>query len=269
MATIIRGGKVANSADYGRIIRELGQEFLVETADNLEDLTQLVGAVRTGNVDASSGLMDIRRVTHNMKGMGASFGFPSITLVSHRLEDYLTGLATLDSRHLDDVQAFFDAMQDIVEAGENPSNDDLARVVRRLPAKGSADAAFKAISHHEVLLVASSAVLGLAVEAQLHSRGYRVVTVKTPIDAFEMVIRTRPDMIIASAVMEGVSGIDLARAFGAMTTTRDIPFVLLTSFTRSHPELKDLPETSALIHHDRDLDAEVSSVLESSGLLAA
>ena len=44
-------------------------------------------------------------------------------------------------------------------------------------------------------------------------------------------------MVIASAVMDGIGGVDLALAFSAMSATRDIPFVLLTGFQRSHPEL--------------------------------
>ena len=94
---------MANSAHYSRIIHELGKEFLVETGDNLQDWGELVDQLRTGVVEKPDGLTHIRCTVHNMKGMGGSFGFPPITVVSHRLEDYLSGLDTLNARHLDDL----------------------------------------------------------------------------------------------------------------------------------------------------------------------
>ena len=110
-------------------------------------------------------------------------------------------------------------------------------------------------------------MLGREVTVQLYNRGYHVVTVVSPMEAFETVIRTRPDTIVASAVVEGVSGIELACDFGAMKSTRNIPFVLFTSFKRAHPELRESPEKATLIQHDRDLDDEITQVLEGSGLL--
>jgi hypothetical protein len=68
-------------------------------------------------------------------------------------------------------------------------------------------------------------------------------------------------MVIASAVMDGIGGVDLALAFSAMSATRDIPFVLLTGFQRSHPELHELPPSITLVRHDLDLDSEVERAL--------
>lgn len=258
---------VPKTHEVNEIIQRLSQEFLVDAGDALDQLGAVVEGAREDAGGAVPALHKIRREAHNLKGLGGSFGFPSITLIAHRLEDYLNGLDTVKTRHLDDVLEFLDRMQEIIEHGVNPGNVETSRILRELPAKGAADENFRPTNDHEILLVAASCIVGRAVEAQLHSRGYRVVTVKSPIEAFEIAIRTRPDMIIASAVMECVGGVDLACALKAMSMTRDIPFVLLTGFVRSHSELRRLPGDVDLIHHDRDLEGEVSKVLQGLGIL--
>ena len=121
----------------------------------------------------------------------------------------------------------------------------------------------------EILLVTSSRILGRAVEGELTRRGYRVVTVKSSLDVFETAVRTRPDLIIASAIMDGVSGIDLARALQVMRPTSGLRFALLTSFDANHPELRQLPDDVALVHHDRDMDNELTAALEKFGWRSA
>jgi len=91
--------------------------------------------------------------------------------------------------------------------------------VSTLPAKGAAEEYFKEVSNLEILLVAGSRIVRRAIEEELSKHGFRVVTVDSPIDVFETVIRTRPDMVIASAMMDKISGIDLARDPKSMTTT--------------------------------------------------
>lgn len=250
--------------DFGAIdnmVAKLSQEFLVDTVDTLSELGILVSETIAGKVEAVYALPTIRRETHTLKGLGTSFGFPSLTVIAHRLENYLVDLETLDKRQMEDVLKFFDRMQEIADTGVNPDDEAVSKIVRALPAKGAASEDFEAVSDLEILLVAGSRIVGRAIEGELNKRGYRVVTVTSPIDVFEMAIRTRPDMIIASALMDKISGIDLARALKSMTATQDIPFALLTSFDASHPELRKLPSGVALLHHDRDINAEIDDAV--------
>lgn len=241
----------------------LSQEFLVDAVDTLGQLGILVSETIGGNVDAAYALPTIRREMHTLKGLGGSFGYPSISVIAHRLENYMLDLETLEKRQLEDILKFLDRMQEIADGGDEPDDEAISRIVRALPAKGAAKEDFEAVSDQEILLIAGSRIVGLAVEGELAKRGFRVVRIDSPILAFEMAIRTRPDMIIASALMDKISGVDLARALKAMIPTRDIPFALLTSFDASHPELRGLPEDVALVHHDRDINAELDDAMKS------
>ncbi len=244
------------------LVANLAQDFLVDAVDTLGNLGLLVSETHEGKVDTGYTLQTIRREIHTLKGQGGSFGFPSITVIAHRLENYLVDLETLNTRQLDDILKFLDRMQEISDGGINPEDDEVSRIVRTLPAQGAAKDDFKEASNHEILLVAGSRIVRRAVEGELNKRGFRVVTVESPIDVFETIIRTRPDMVIASAIMDEISGIDLARALKSMSATRDIPFALLTSFDATHPELRDLPDDVALVHHDRDINAELDEAVK-------
>ena len=248
------------------LLANLAREFLVDSVDTLGTLSQLVAETQDDRVDTVYTLQTIRREIHTLKGQGTSFGFPSITVISHRLENYLAELDSLTKQQLADILPFLDRMQEIAESGVNPDDDQVSSIVRTLPAKGATDETGQGATNLEILLVAGSRIVRRALEAELGKRGVRVVTVDSPIEVFETVLRTRPDMVIASAVMDKISGIDLARALRAMTATQNIPFALLTSFDASHPELRDLPDDVALVHHDRDIAAELD---EAVGALTA
>lgn len=244
-----------------QIVQTLSGDFLDDAGDTLDELWKLLERVERGESSATEAIPVLRREAHSLKGLGGSFGFPSITLIAHRLEDYIAELESLDAHHLRDARAFIEAIQDIVERRTNPADDGCSKILRRLPAKGATDKNYLARVDLEILLVTCSHILRRAVEGQLNSRGYRVVTLRSPLAAFETAVRSRPAMVIASAVMDGIGGVDLARAFSAMSATRDIPFVLLTSFQRSHPELHELPPGITLVRHDLDLDSEVERAL--------
>jgi CheY-like chemotaxis protein len=210
-------------------------------------------------------LKTVLRDTHTLKGQGGSFDFPSITMIAHRLEDYLAGIGALESHYIIDAQHFMSAMMRILESGTQPGDGTCSQIPRGLPAKGSAMADFLPERNYEVMLIASTTVLSHAVEQILHSQGLRVIALKSPLHAFETAVRSRPDLVIASAMMAGISGIDLARAFASMTATRNIPSAQLTGFDRANTELKGLPKTVPTIRHDQDVDGQIGDMLDRLG----
>lgn len=125
------------------LISNLAQEFLTDAVDTLGSLGQLITETQSGGVDTGYTLQTVRREIHTLKGQGSSFGYPSITVIAHRLENYLVELETLSSRHLDDILKFVDRMQEIADTGVNPDDEDVSNIVRTLPAKGASGDAFE------------------------------------------------------------------------------------------------------------------------------
>ena len=167
-----------DETELDHMIQTLAVDFLAEADETLQGLWDLLERSAAGDAPGNSTVLELRRQAHSLKGLGGSFGFPSITLISHRLEDCIDGQDSLDSHYLGHARSFIEALQDIVESKTNSSDEECALIVCTLPAKGAVDMNFQATSDHEILVVVPALVLHKAVEGQLHSRGYRVVTLK-------------------------------------------------------------------------------------------
>lgn len=245
-----------NDFAFEDVFATLRAEFRIDAQDCLAQLEGDLERVRKKTVTASSALSELYREIHTMKGSGSSFGYPTLTVIAHRLESYITGISGLDDTSIDDILIFLDRMRDILENDDD--DEKTADMVRALPVHSVARMPDIDGPDLEVLLAPSTPIIGRAVEGEFKLQGCRVTMLNNPIEAFAMAIRTRPDVVVASAISKDISGADLAAAFRAMKPTQHITFALLTSFPRSHPELRDLPEEIVLIRHDQDLPGEIA-----------
>jgi CheY-like chemotaxis protein/HPt (histidine-containing phosphotransfer) domain-containing protein len=238
-----RGKAVA--VDHDDIIERLKAEFLDFAADALDELDTLITAGRDPDGDHENIIDAVRRGCHNLKGMGGSFGYPLITLLSHRMEDYFAGRDRLNNRTLLDGQFFLDRMREVLEGRFDGIAE--ADVVRTLPAKTNFEVEDIVKQDIEVLLIMPRNTATKIIETELQACGYRVVTETEPFSAIETAIRTCPNLILAAGVMEDLSGIDLACALHAMPISRDLPFVLVTSLEPSRPSFAALPPTVPVV----------------------
>ncbi len=79
------------SAEYridDRIVAQLREAFLADARERIDLLQE---SLREAAATAEKVLLTIRREAHSLKGTGASLGFPVVTLIAHRLEDYIAG----------------------------------------------------------------------------------------------------------------------------------------------------------------------------------
>ncbi|MEM7652226.1 MAG: Hpt domain-containing protein [Pseudomonadota bacterium] len=235
---------------YDNIVLRLRQEFLDEAMERADNIEMTCSNTHFGKIGHADALIIIRRQAHNLKGMGSSFQFPIIALIAHRLEDYIADIREITARHAKDIEGFVDVLRELLGKGIEgltPNEEEQQAILRRLPAKWAYEVEGVAQSNREFLLATPSKVAARLVERQLQGYGHRVVAASSAMEAFELGIRMKPDMVITSAIMEDITGVDLARAFHVMKATSHIPFVLLTSFPKNHDALKDLPETSSVV----------------------
>jgi len=249
------------------MMARLRQEFLETADDRLESMEGLVDAVRKGEAEDVSRIEDIRRMAHSLKGMGGTFGFPLVSVISHRLEDFLAEAPVLDTSLVDDTQVFLDRMRDVVEGVLDPDDKKTAEIVRALPAKRvSFDVKDVRVLDIEVMTIMPKGTTTKIVEKELKACGYRINNVENPFEALEYIVRTKPDMIVASGVLPGLSGVDLACALTAMPVTCDIPFVLFTSNDKNHSSLAPLPENVSVVRKGNMFSEDLAEALLSSGL---
>jgi len=145
------GRSEAPGMDQDAIIYCFRVEFLDFAADALDELDKLVAAERDLDGDHEKIIEAVRCNCHNLKGMGGTFGYPLITLLDHRMEDYFDGLDSLNNRALIDAQFFVDRMRDVIEVRFDGTAE--ADVVRMLPAKTKFEVEENVKQDIEVLLI--------------------------------------------------------------------------------------------------------------------
>ncbi len=246
---------------------QLDQEFGDRGEDLLGELNALLEGVHIGNDVTAEGLGRVRQIVHSLKGLGASFGYGFISVLCHRFEDYLAELESIGEGQLRDVQIFIDRLEEAVHGRVKPEGDEIARFVRDLPGRPGFDSEDIEPLDIEIMLVLPAGAATRFVTAELEECGYRVVNVISPAEAMEQTARKRPDLVVASAALPGLSGIDLACALAAMPATEDIPVARLTSLDRDDESLRRLPAKVPIIRKGGDFGDDIAKALSKLGII--
>jgi len=243
--------------DTDAIIARLRGEFLDVAAEKLGLIERAL--TESGPVGPDR-LLTIRRETHSLKGMGGSFDFPSITVLSHRLEDYLAEAEALSQAQVSGAQRFVDVMARIVSGGADLRGPELSAALAGLPARFDQVQA-PPDRKLEALIVTPSRLLDAVVGRALHGRGFRTSATGSGLEALQLGLRRRPDLVVGSAVTRDLKGADLARAFAAVSITAGTPFLLMTTLPDGHADLSGLPDTVRLMRVDRELADQLDRAL--------
>lgn len=222
-------------------------EFLDDSHDRLDRMNNILKQVSTASTDETTALSLLMLDAHNFRGVGASFGFPCVSLIAHRMEDYMNGLTCLGEREQRELQMFVDRIAEVVDRRSQPDVAETNRILRSLPVRYVFQITDVDIRDVEVMLVTPSKVMSKRVGTELAACGYRVIQVHDPIESISLAVRVPPDLLIASMVMDGLSGLDLIRGLRAMSVTHKVPMALLTSLDLGNPALRDIPPEVALI----------------------
>lgn len=237
-------------------------EFIDDARDRLQTMYDALDGLEKGSRSDADVIGVFRLEANNFKGMGTSFGYPTVSLIAHRLEDYLTGVTRLDQRERVDLPVFLDRIAQVVDRAEQPALAETNQIIRALPVRYRFDVTDVDIRNVEIMLVTPSKVVAKKVGGELAACGFRTVTVNDPIESISHAVRVPPDMLIASMVMDGLSGLDLIRGLRAMSITKGVPMALLTSMSLDNPALKEIPQGVAVIrvgeHFGDDFAATVT-----------
>ena len=127
--------KSVDKADLDAIVLRLRDEFIVEAEGNLARMAALLTRLGDGIETGSDALRLIRQGAHSLKGSGKTYGFPLITVVSHRLEGYLSGLDRLAGDDIAAVRQLVDALGEVLAGGDGNSDEHAATLLRGLPVR--------------------------------------------------------------------------------------------------------------------------------------
>lgn len=245
----------ANAEMVGNLLRDFRDEAL-------EQIQQLeVDLAPEADIEA------YRRFAFMLKGQAHNFGLPLLEVVARRMEDYLSAVAVLGEPEVERLHVFLDTVSDVLEGRVAP-DADAKQIVRSLPARpANFDEHSIEVRDVEVMLVMLHGAQTHYVEREMQACGYRVTIVTATVAALEQAVRTRPDIVVISAVMPHLSGIDLAVALSAMPETRNIPCALITSLPPDDEHLAFVPDRVPVIRKGSTFGDDLAAALSYHFLL--
>lgn len=245
---------------------ELRDEFIADSADNVRALDVALEDARQGNISMENFVDKSQRVILPLCGQAGNYGIRLLGTVAHRFEDYISNVKPSHPTFVNDIQKFIDTLIDILEE-TIPFDSDASSVVRKLPVKSTFEVGDIEVRNVEVMLVMLHGTATHFVEREMQQCGYRTTTVTSTFDAMPMIIRTKPDFVIISAMMPELDGIDLAVGLSAMPSTRNIPLALITSLDKDDPHLQFLPQKVPVIHKGPSFGDDLADALENLFLI--
>ncbi|WP_339864533.1 response regulator [Paremcibacter congregatus] len=197
----------------------------------------------------------------NLRLKVKAVSLPGLNAICQRLDEYLWHIKEISMQNITDLQQFSDRISKALEGGEGYI-EDVAEEIRNLPHHSTFNIDDIKIVNKEVTLVLPQKVAARVVERELVECGYRVNTVLDSLQAFEIILETKPDLVICSAMLPRLSGVDLICALRAMPTTQDVHVALLTSLELNHPDLRKLPMNVGIIRRGEAFGSDLADVLQ-------
>lgn len=245
--------------DFDDLIDQLRIEFRDDVQDRLGGLYETLKALALGRKTTPVALLEIRRDAHSLRGSGTSFGFPLVSLIAQRMEAYLADLRDLTEDQINDLHTFADRIAEAADREEVPDLAITNAIIRSLPTRYEFDIADVDVHDVDVMLVSPNRLVARRVAVELGACGFKVNILDDPIEALALAVRVPPDMIIASAVMDHLGGIDLLRALRAISLTEKVPAALLTSLDAA--ALKGVPDDTAFIRLGGNFSDDVAAAI--------
>jgi CheY-like chemotaxis protein len=86
------------------------------------------------------------------------------------------------------------------------------------------------MSGEKILLVEDNPVNRRLAEFLLRTQGYEVLQAETAQEAFRLIKRSRPDLIVMDIQLPGIDGLEATKKLKEDPATRDIPVLAVTSY---------------------------------------
>ena len=254
--------------DIQDALERLKREFIDTSAEKLDKIDAIIDRLYRGEEDdRGADFVEFQRDIHSLKGSAGTYGFDSVSLIAHRLEDYIETTRRLSSENLLDVQVFVDRIREIFEGGDEVPNDRLIPILDSLPTSGIAQTteSEQEAESKVALLVMSKGVQRKLVSADLTGNGFELAYADHPLDAFRLAVSLKPNLVVTSLEFDNLNGLELTRALRGVDATSTTPIVLLTSHSIDQMG-EALPEPTRAIHKDAGFATKLTEAIETFGI---
>lgn len=223
------------------------QQFQEECEDRLSDINMLLENIINDEGDYEAQIKDIARSMHTLKGIGQPAGYPGMSLIMHRMEDYFKQL-TLQKLTADNIRPlykFIDKVNALRALEKQPEGEDLKRILNDLPSHFSEDDVVK--THNiDAIVIMPQSIQSKIIDAELKSCGFTTTRYDNSFEAIQMSALATPDLIVVSAIVDSLSGIEICNIYRAINATKEVPIILVTSYSEHERSGLKLPEKTMI-----------------------
>ena len=240
---------------------QLRQEFIEAAQDQLDDIEIYLDRLDNSQGNAEDEILGIKRHIHNIKGQGATFGFPLTGRVAHMLEDYLKNADNIQANNISDIRVYLDLMINLILTDETIAGSTPQSLFNALPTGQVATFSTQQTRSINVLLVMPAGLQRKMVAKELLSCGFRVMRAYDSLEALSVAADILPDVVFVNYDIAPFDGRELSNIFANVDTLRDIHFVLLTSYESGSAHLQGLPDNISVVQKHMDFTESIGALL--------
>lgn len=240
------------------IFKELTERFIDSSIERLDGLDDIINNIYQNHGNRGEYYSKFIQEVHSLKGSAGTFGFHTVSTISHRLEDYMESSRRLKKEQWLEVQKFVDIIRDIFENGIEPDEKTQQKLVSNLPSSSAAKQ--KGEKTKTLILVMPSGVLRKHLGVELAAKSFDVSFASDPISALNLALKLKPHAVISSQEFAYLSGMELAKIFTVLEATNKIKFILMTASKKLEQESKDM-ENLKIVYKDKNAANHIADYL--------
>lgn len=249
------------------IMARLSQEFIETASDQLGHIERLLEGIEHGKKFDEDELFSIPRNIHNIKGQGATFGFPVIGRIAHLLEDYLESAGGVRIENIRDLHNFIDGMTKILDVGKDPDDSEAEKIISYLPHFNLAkEYSAQKVNDVQVLLAMPPGLQRKVVSRELLSCGFQVIRAYDAMEAISVALSFAPDIVMVNRDFAPFDGVELAKVFSDIEKLSDIHFVIFSGFEKGDPHLEKVPDNVSIVAKRNDFTEMLGELFISWGI---
>ncbi len=251
--------------DLESALQRLKQDFIEGSLEKLDDIDKIIDNIYNDRGNRGDQFFQLQRDVHSIKGSAGTHGMHLLTLVAHRLEDYLEAAQRLNNEQWRHVQVYIDEMRVLVDLAKDPSESEREAVLARLPHAQEQSTEFSDQKSKKVtvLVVMPPGVQRKLIGKELAACGFDLSFTDRPVEAIRLIMDLQPDAVLSNQEFRNMTGSELANVLQEIKLTKTTPFALLTS---SEVDESSLPKGSHIIKKGESFDADLTNYLVDIGL---
>ncbi|WP_417784330.1 Hpt domain-containing protein [Terasakiella pusilla] len=251
--------------DLESALLRLKQDFIEGSLEKLDDIDTIIDNIYNDRGDRGEQFFQLQRDVHSIKGSAGTHGMHLLTLVAHRLEDFIEAAPRLKQEQWRSVQIYIDELRTLVDMGKDPSAHEREQILARLPHAQDTATEFSNQKSKKVtvLVVMPPGVQRKVIGKELASCGFDLSFTDRPVEAIRLVMDLQPDAVLANQEFRNMTGSELGRVLREIKLTEQTPFALLTS---SDGHENDLPPGSHIIKKGESFVSDLTEYLVEIGL---